>query len=168
MAIVVLGFEHPAKDALCAGPVWMWLYCLLALMIPAVLGCIITAVKGLLHVREQDSLVPQVYFTIAHTSNVVVFMIVGVVLMSDLSDNKFCQSFYVETHIHLYVVFIIQVLLFTTATMVSVPLTIFQLYSFCCAPERDDYEDLKSLRPSSVNKGDGRCRSPSSCAPFTL
>jgi predicted membrane protein len=110
-------------------------------------------IRALLHNKDMDHMVSPVFFAVAHAITVLVFMILGLVLMTALHDDEFCESFYVKKHFSLCILFAAQVLVFIIATLVSVTLAILRIYTSCCDipqehQKRYGYEPVHTARAS--------------------
>jgi len=114
-AIVVLCLDHAAMDCECAEESWIWLWALLALVIPTALGSIMGCIKAGLQLAKLDDKVPPVFISLPPPITMITMAILGVILWSGMEDS--CDEFYGANHMQLLVLFRIQVILLGIAAI---------------------------------------------------
>mmetsp|Transcript_33632 Transcript_33632/g.79381 ORF Transcript_33632/g.79381 Transcript_33632/m.79381 type:complete len:240 (-) Transcript_33632:184-903(-) len=114
-AIVVLCLDSGAMDCDCAEDSWIWLYGLLALVIPTALGTIMGCIKAGLQLAKVDDKVPPVFISLPPPVTMITLAILGIILWADMEDT--CSDFYSDNHMQLLVLFRIQVILLGIAAV---------------------------------------------------
>ena len=117
---IILDFE--AMDAPCAQESWVWLYVLLALVIPTSLGFVMGVVKAALLAADLKTRVgwevPSVALALPGPVLYIVLGILGIVLWATMSDD--CAGYYANTTGLLFISFKIQVILLSIAAIFGI------------------------------------------------
>jgi len=127
IAIVALCVDWLAMDCECAADSWVWLYVLLALVIPTAFGFIMGLVKAGLALADLKKNVgweiPDVFLALPGPVIYITLGILGIILWSTMDAE--CDSLYSESFGMLFIIFKIQVIMMGVAS-------IFGLIT-CCA-----------------------------------
>lgn len=118
-AIIALVFDFEAMDAACAEESWVWLYVLLAVVIPTSLGFVMGLVKTGLNIADLKKNVgwevPSVFLSLPGPILYIVLAVLGWVLWFGMTDG--CDQYYSGTVGLLYLIFHIQVILLSIAAI---------------------------------------------------
>jgi len=117
IAVVSLGVDFAAMDAECAEDSWVWLYVLLAVVIPTSLGFVMGLVKTALVWADLKAKigweVPDICLSLPGPLLYITLAILGITLWGGMTDE--CGDFYSEDHNLLFTIFKIQVILLSIA-----------------------------------------------------
>lgn len=119
MAIIALVLDFEAMDAACAADSWVWLYVLLVVVIPTSLGFVMGLVKTGLNMADLKGNfgweIPAVFLSLPGPILYIVLGVLGWVLW--LTMEASCVSYYESSVFLLFVIFRIQVIIMTVASV---------------------------------------------------
>jgi len=119
LAVVAIAVDFGAMDVECAEDSWIWLYALLAIVIPTSLGFVMGLVKmGLTMADLKKNVgweVPPICLALPGPVLYIVLGILGISLWANMTEE--CSDFYDENHALLYVIFKIQVIMLSIASI---------------------------------------------------
>jgi len=119
LAVVSIAVDFDAMDAPCAEDSWVWLYVLLAIVIPTSLGFVMGLVKTGLALADLKKNVgweiPPMFLSLPPPILYIVLGILGITLWGGMTDE--CAVFYETDHNLLFVIFKIQVILLSVAAL---------------------------------------------------
>ena len=122
LAVVSLVLDFEAMDAACAADSWVWLYVLLAIVIPTSWGFVMGVVKAALLAADLKERVgwevPAVALALPGPILYIVLAVLGWVLWISMQDS--CVSYYEASAGLLFIIFKIQVILLTVAAVFGV------------------------------------------------
>eukprot|EP00802_Teleaulax_amphioxeia_P003187 Tamp_03190.p1 GENE.Tamp_03190~~Tamp_03190.p1 ORF type:complete len:519 (-),score=155.49 Tamp_03190:2303-3757(-) len=122
LAIVSLVLDFQAMDAACAADSWVWLYVLLAVVIPTSLGFVMGVVKAALIAADLKERfgweVPSVFLTLPGPILYITLGVLGIVLWATMDAS--CSDWYEANTGLLFLVFKIQVILLVIASIFGV------------------------------------------------
>mmetsp|Transcript_82649 Transcript_82649/g.134009 ORF Transcript_82649/g.134009 Transcript_82649/m.134009 type:complete len:512 (-) Transcript_82649:271-1806(-) len=121
-AIVALVLDFAAMDAACAADSWVWLYVLLAVVIPTSLGFVMGVVKAALIAADLKERVgweiPPVALALPGPILYIVLGVLGIVLWVTMDAS--CKSYYTSNAGLLFIVFKVQVVLMAIASVFGI------------------------------------------------
>lgn len=119
ITIIALVLDFEAMDAACAEESWVWLYVLLAIVIPTSLGFVMGLVKTGLNLADLKGNfgweIPAVFLSLPGPILYIVLAVLGWVLWLTMEPG--CDTYYDTTVGLLYIIFHIQVILLTVAAI---------------------------------------------------
>lgn len=122
LAVTSIIFDFEAMDAPCAQESWVWLYVLLAVVIPTSLGFVMGVVKAALLAADLKTRVgwevPSVALALPGPVLYIVLGILGIVLWATMSND--CAGYYANNTGLLFISFKIQVILLSIAAFFGI------------------------------------------------
>lgn len=119
LAIVALVLDFEAMDAACASDSWVWLYVLLAVVIPTSLGFVMGVVKAALIAADLKERVgwevPAVALALPGPILYIVLGVLGIVLWATMDAG--CVGYYEHNVGLLFIIFKVQVILLGIASI---------------------------------------------------
>jgi hypothetical protein len=135
LAIVSIAVDFDAMDCPCAEDSWVWLYVLLAVVIPTSLGFVMGMVKtglALADLKKNAGFeIPPMFLSLPGPILYIVLGVMGIVLWASMTEE--CDTFYTAEHSLLIVMFHIQVILLSIASVFGL-ITCFAQFSVFITP----------------------------------
>jgi len=151
LAIIALVLDFEAMDAACAEDSWVWLYVLLVVVIPTSLGFVMGLVKTGLNIADLKGRfgweIPAVFLALPGPILYIVLGVLGWVLWFTMEDS--CTSYYETSVFLLFVIFRIQVILMTVATVFGLITCVAQasvLIAQMSAGKEEDAGEAESIK----------------------
>jgi len=149
-AIVALIFDSGAASDECARASWVWLFVLLAVALPLVLGLVMALVKTSLMLSKIK--VPTALFSATGPGCYVCLFVLGVLLWARMSPD--CDVVYSREYFLLYLVFKVQVFVLGVAAIVGAITTWAEAVALFA-----EFERPEPRLPELTKNLDGRIRS---------
>jgi len=118
LGVVSVAVDFDAMDCACAEDSWIWLYVLLVIVIPTSMGVVMGFIKGAMAAADLEAKLgfdTAIFTALPPPVLYITFGILGIVLWANMTEE--CGDFYSGSHGLLFVIFHIQVIIMSIASI---------------------------------------------------